>query len=244
MGAIRYWVRAARRRHWLGIVVLAVLAGLGLGLTSVALTGARRADIAFERLQDVTLAPDAGIGIDEGTPEEVIATVAADPSVATLTRWGVAAVRPDSMEEAAAFIGLDDAFLDEVYRPLIVKGRRARPGTDEVMVNEAMADLGDIEVGDEVDLVAGFEDSEPLGPATVVGIARGPFDLGPGAGGAYMLLDSSFYDAHRDTIPLLMVQVMARLTDGADGLDDFNAAASAAAGVEVTAFSGGPGGSD
>lgn len=144
MGAIRYWVRAARRRHWLGIVVLATLAGLGLGLTSVALTGARRAETAFDRLQDVTRAPDAGIGIDEGTPEEVIATVAADPSVTTLARWGVAAVRPDSMEEAAAFIGIDDAFLDEVYRPLIVEGRRARPGTDEVMVNEAMADLGGI----------------------------------------------------------------------------------------------------
>ena len=50
VGADRYWIRAARRGHRLGIVVLAVLAGLGLGLTSVALTGARRADTAFERL--------------------------------------------------------------------------------------------------------------------------------------------------------------------------------------------------
>ncbi len=81
MGAIGYWVRRQRRRHWVGIVVLAVLAGLGLGLTSVALTGARRADTAFDRLQAVTLAPDVGTGIDEGMPEEVIATVAADPAV-------------------------------------------------------------------------------------------------------------------------------------------------------------------
>lgn len=69
MGPIRYWVRRARRRHRTGVVVLAVLAGLGLGLTSVALTGARRADTAFERLQVATLSPDAGLPDVEGCPK-------------------------------------------------------------------------------------------------------------------------------------------------------------------------------
>ena len=79
-------------------------------------------------------------------------TVAADPSVTTLARWAFTPVRPDSVEEAGAFIGLDDPFLDEVYRPVVIEGRRSRPGTDEVMANETLAETADL--ASEIDLVA------------------------------------------------------------------------------------------
>ncbi len=65
----------------------------------MALTGARRADTALERLQAATLAPDASIGGVDEAPEDVIATLAADPSVTTLARWAFTPVRPDAVPE-------------------------------------------------------------------------------------------------------------------------------------------------
>ena len=241
MSAIRYWVRAARRRHWVGIVVLAVLAGLGLGLASVAFTGARRADTAYDRLRSETLAPDALIG-QADAPDDVLAAVAEDPSVTALGRFAFVAVAPEPLVPGVtggAFVALDDAMFVTVYRPLAIEGRLARPeATDEVVVNEAMADAGGFEVGQSVTLTAGFEDPQPIGEATVVGVTRGIFDVGANTGNPSMLLSSAFLEAYPDTVePGGSPVLLARLADGTDGVDEFSAAASAAAGTDVVAGS-------
>ena len=242
MKALRVWIRAALRRHVVGIVFLIVLAGLGLGLASVALTGARRADTAYDRLREQSLAPDALIGDVTGLSEAGFATLAADPRVTAIGRFGYTPVAPEPLVPgvtSGAFVGLDDDFLDSVYRPVVIEGRLARTdATDEVVVNEALAEAGDLEVGQRVVLNAGFEDPQPLGEATVVGIIRGIFDVGANTGNPAMFLRSSFLEAYPEAVVPGPPVLMARLAHGADDLDEFSTAATTALGTPVTAFGG------
>ena len=55
----RLWARADLRRRWRSLVVLGLLAGLSASLAIAALSGARRADTAFDRLRERTDGADA-----------------------------------------------------------------------------------------------------------------------------------------------------------------------------------------
>ena len=57
--AARIWAAADLRRRWRSLVVLGLLAGLSASLAIAALSGARRADTAFDRLRERTDGADA-----------------------------------------------------------------------------------------------------------------------------------------------------------------------------------------
>ena len=145
-------------------------------------------------------------------------------------------------QTAGAIIGLDAGFLRTVYRPHVVAGRLPRRGaTDEVVVNEALAKRGGVRVGDRVRLRSGFDRPfVDLGSATVVGITRGIFDVGVNSTNAVLLLNSEFFDAHRESIQVgPQPALIARLTDDAAGFDDYRRALRATTGSADVQTGGG-----
>ena len=213
------------------------LGALGLGLVTVAATGARRADTAYERLDEATLGPDAfadGSSLDDQTVRRIRDL----PGVEGFARFTVLPIAPAPLvppNDGIAFGAIDPDFLTTVLRPHVVDGRRADPeATDEIVVNEAMAEAADLQPGDEVTLNAGWEDPQELGPATVVGIVRTTFDVGPSAGGAVALLSHAFYETLDPALSEgASANAVARLEDGTGGVDAFTAAVSDALGQPV-----------
>jgi ABC-type lipoprotein release transport system permease subunit len=212
--------RLALRAHWRGLLLAAAMGVLGVGFSLLSLEGERRADTAYERLREETLGFDALLDATGFTDADV-ASLATEPGVLAAARFSYTPVAPEPLVpgvDAGAFVGLDDTFLRSVYRPLVIDGRLPEPGaTDEVLVNEPLAERGGLHAGDRVTLTAGFEQAERLGVATVVGISRGAFDVGANAGNPSMLLPRSFLEAHGDRMqvgdgPALLV----RLEDAAN----------------------------
>ncbi|MEQ1785796.1 MAG: FtsX-like permease family protein [Acidimicrobiales bacterium] len=203
MGGIGAWTRAAWRRQRRALLVLGVIAGLGMGVSLVALQGARRADTAYGRLRAATLAPDLLASFADEAAFDRVATL---PGVAAATQFSYTPVAPVPLvagEDAGAFVGLDDAFLFDVYRPYILEGRALRRGaTDEVLINEALAARGDLGPGDRVVLKSGFDDAVTLGEVTIVGVGRGIFDAGVNAGRPSVMLPHSFQEAHSDAVEI------------------------------------------
>lgn len=232
MGGARAWARSIRRRRWGALAVLALLGGLGLGLVLLAATGAHRARTAYDRLYDANLGPDAFLdpgSLDDATVEEL----AALPGVEGLGRFSMVPVAPAGAM-AGGFAALDPDVLDTVLRPVVLDGRLAEPAaTDEVVVNEQLADAMGYRPGDRITLQATTGDGRQLGDATVVGIVRTPFDVGPTRFPLIWLSSTAFAalpDAlHED----LQTNALVRLTDGGDGIDAFQAAASELLGQPV-----------
>ncbi len=243
MSAITVLARGMARRQLVGLVLLAVIGGLGLGIAMTSATDARRADSAYDRLRRDALGPDVmfdGSGLEDADLDRL----AALPEVAGIARFSYTPVAPRPLTpgvDGGAFVGLDADFLVRVYRPVVLSGRLPAPAAaDEVLVNEAMARVGHVTAGQRVQLLSGFEEPVPLGEATVVGVVRGIFDVGANAGNPSMLLSERFLDAHRDVV-LLGPQpgAMVRLAGGEADLATFQGRASAALGRAANAmFSG------
>ena len=226
--AVVTWVRSVLRGAWKSYVAVGVLVGLGLGFALTAGEGARRAGTAYERLGDETLAPHVIVDAVGLAPEQ-LARLADLPTVAAMGRFSYTPVAPAPLVpgvDGGAFVGIDDAFLDALYRPLVIAGRLPAAGaTDEILANEAMADAGHLRPGDRVELLAGFDEPSSIGGATVVGIVRGIFDVGVNAGtSGSLLLPASFLAARSDDVPLSPEPaLLVRLRDGAGGLGAFEA---------------------
>lgn len=237
MGGARVWARSIRRRRWAGLLLVVVLGGAGLGLVIAAASSAQRARSAYDRLDDVTLGPDAfgdASGLDDATLERLRGI----DGVEGLARFALVPIAPEPLvpgQDAIGFGAVDPDFLDTVARPLVLDGRLADPeATDEIVINEAMAEASGYGPGDRVTLQAGFEDVQEVGGATVVGVVRSTFDVGPSSGGSVMLLSHAAFEAlpgplREDVQPNAVV----RLADGADGIDDFSASASELLGQPV-----------
>ena len=234
--------RSMARRQLLGLILVGVLGGLGVGLVMTAAAGARRADSAYTRLGHESLAPDAMFGAD-GLDDQTIGQLAALPEVAGIARFGYAPIAPEPLTpgiEAGAFVGLDADFLFRVYRPVVLSGRLPDPDAgDEVVINEALAQVADLEPGQQVQLSSGFGTTVPIGSATVVGVVRGIFDVGANSGNPSMLVGKAFLDQHRPDI-LVGPQPfgIARFVNGEADLADFQRHASAVSGHEFSLFSG------
>ena len=235
MGVSWTWARGVWRRQLRSLIGLGVIAGLGVGGALVATEGARRADTAYGRLADKTLAFDAITSVDD----ELFGQMAALPEVEAAARFSYTPVAPEPLVagvDAGAFAAMDEGFLTSVYRPAVLEGRAPMPGaTDEVLINEAMAELSAIEPGQEVTLRSGFADAEvvALGTAKVVGIVRGQFDVGANAGNPSMLLPNALVEAHREQLTLLPEPpALIRLREDAS-LSDLVATVEGLAGHEV-----------
>lgn len=237
MSALVTLARGMARRQLLGLIAVGVLGGLGMGVASTAASGARRADTAYARLREASLSPDALFDATTLSDHDV-ERLAALPGVSGIARFSYTPVAPDPLVPGVSgggFVGLDDDFLVNVYRPLVVRGRLAARGApDEVVVNEAMARDGHLRVGQRVQLISGFDGPASLGSATVVGVVRGIFDVGANARLASVLLSASFLEAHRDGVQLgPQPAALLRLSGGEADLPAFGRAASEALGRDL-----------
>lgn len=243
MAAILTLVCVMLRRQLASFLLLAIIGGLGLGFAMTAAMGSRRADSAYDRLRHVTLAPDAFFdGRVSAFDDAAVAQLAAAADVSGIARFTYTPVAPAPLvpgQDAGAFVGLDDDFLTRVYRPLVLKGRLARPDvSDEVVINEAMAKAGNFRVGQQVPLLSGLPPDKPatLGDATIVGVVRGTFDVGANAQVAMMMLNKAFLEVHRDHMQLgPQPGMLVRLADGEPGLPEFERSAALAVGHDVGA---------
>jgi hypothetical protein len=220
MAVLALLSRAIWRHRVRSLVVLAVVGGIGLGVVTTAVAAARRADGAYTRLRAETLAPDAFA--DGELSDEDVARLADAPEVAGIARFAFTPIAPAQLGgQAAGFISPDPDFLRRVYRPQVRAGRLPRrDATDEVVVNEALADAGGLEPGREVRLRYGFDDPVDLGTVTIVGITRGIFDVGPLDGNGALFLPSAFLEAHPD-IELGGPQLLVRLEHGSADFERF-----------------------
>ena len=215
------------------MLVIAVVAGLGAGVTLAAATGSRRASTGWERFRADTASANATLAPPFDADEDLLGQVARLPGVTAMGSFIYAAISPatiDPANESGSFAAFDAGFLTSVYRPRILEGRRADPKrADEITVNSVMADRAGISPGDRVPLRAGWADIgnfKSLGEVTVTGIHRGQLDVGPVGGNPNMLLGNAFYRAHAKTIAELEVQggppfVVVRLAAGDAGVADF-----------------------
>lgn len=180
------------------------------------LIGADRAESAQDRLRDVTLAADVGVGAGQRSPEEVVAAVSAAPGVTAAGTIRELFVRPagtDYMPDYQLLVLAPGNVGDPLDRPLIVEGRAPRPdAVEEIAVSENLAAALDLAVGDTVTLESmshewieaafnGGDPGEPDGPvvdARVVGLARVPADFGRWVG--VMHLTDAYADRYADEV--------------------------------------------
>jgi MacB-like periplasmic core domain len=195
--------------------VLAVLAGLAGGVALAAFTGSRRADTAFARLQEHLKIPNVGVVTDERPDPEFVRDAATWPGVEVAMHQVILVVAPADRGLLAGRNSIAFAFPvmagdDPVDPFLIVEGRRydeRRP--DELLVNEAMRDTLDADIGDRFSLVSltpeQFEASQgegdipsPAGPTqevTLVGVARSAEDVSD-APDPVLIVTPAYYERH------------------------------------------------
>jgi hypothetical protein len=187
-----------RRRALVAGLVLVIGAGAAFALTTA--VGARRTWTAWDRLSETTRAPHAVFSFPADADPALLERVADLPQVEAMGNFSYVPIAPAPLvpgQDASGFVPLDPVFGRELYRPLIVEGRRANPRrSDEVTINEKLRDLG-IRVGQRVQLRYGFEpDVTTIGSATVVGVERGEFDLGLNSANAVVWPTYAFLQQH------------------------------------------------
>ena len=160
--------------------------GAGPGFALTAANGARRTETAWPRLLDNNRAGDFMLSVSPDEAERAVKVVGArsDVSAAGAFSWMPSTPReangPGS-EQIGIYAAIGPGFGDTVFRPMIERGRRAdSTRADEITINEALADLTGLDVGDETVLVGLGPDADQ--PATVVGIHRSALDVGPNGG--------------------------------------------------------------
>ena len=215
MVAIWLTARAEWRQRWRSFVVLAVLAGLAGGVALVAFTGSRRADTAFARLQEHLKSPNLRVGTGDERPDpELVREAATWPGVEVAMHQVILVVAP---ADRGMLLGRDTVAAalplmagEDPADFLIVEGRRYdKRRADELLVNEAMRDELDADIGDRFSLVSltpeQFEASEgegdlpsPAGPTqqvTLVGVARTAEDVSD-APDPFLIVTPAYYERH------------------------------------------------
>ncbi len=223
-GGLGLWVRSEWRRGWRSLVGLALLIGLGGGVTLAALGGARRADTAFDRFLDRVSSPVdvSAAGIEANL--DVVNGAWADLSEPIADIAGVRGVTPVSwMAVAYEIDGEPQQFFSIATGPPvgdapppgshIVDGRDADPqAADEVTINEEAQRQMGVAVGDRITLRSyapdqytafiGSDTEEDRGPRVdvqVTGIHRSAEDISDNPEGI-VLLTPAFHDRYGDQI--------------------------------------------
>jgi hypothetical protein len=200
--------RLARLRlahRWPAVVATGIVLGLVFGVCLASATAGRRTASAYGRILDRTGAHDATISHDLPTDEaeEVFGALDGVEDVGHYTGY------------LASLEGVDDRFLGAVLapaegqrsieRPVLDAGRLPDPAQpDEVVVNGYMAEGGDLEVGDRLEMTLRGFTGEAAGtaPIEVVGIGTFPRELVGDETTPYgiMTLTPAFADEHRNAV--------------------------------------------
>jgi FtsX-like permease family len=218
MAAIWLTARAEWRQRWRSLIVLAVLAGLAGGVTLAALTGSRRADTAFARLEEQDKTPNLHVATGERPDAGLVREVATWPGVEVAMHQVILFVAPadrgmlagrDTIALAVPVMAGDDP--DDFS---IVEGRLYDGGrVDELLVNEAMRDALDADIGDrfslvsltpeQVETIEGEGDlPTPAGPTqqvTLVGVERSAEDVSDTPDPA-LIVTPAYYERHGPSI--------------------------------------------
>jgi hypothetical protein len=219
MAAIWLTARAEWRQRWRSFVVLVLLAGLAGSVTLAAFTGSRRADTSFARLEERLKDPNLVVGTGDQRPDaDDVREAASWPGVEVAVHQVILAVAPanrgmlagrDTIAAALPVVAGDD----RVEAFLIVEGRRYDDRrVDELLVNEAMRDALDAEIGDRFSLVSltseQIEASQggvippPAGPTqqvTLVGVARTAEDVSD-APDPVLIVTPAYFERHGPAI--------------------------------------------
>ncbi len=219
MTAIWMTARAHWRQRWRSFVVVAVLAGLAGGVALAAFTGSRRADTSFARLDERLKTTNLHVTTGGRPDPELIREVATWPGVEVAMHQVILVVAP---ADSGMQIGRDTIAVavtvmagDDPRDFSIVEGRRYdERRADELLVNEAMRDALDADIGDRFSLVSltpqqveasedeGGPPPTPAGPTqevTLVGVARSAEDVSD-APDPVLIVTPAYYERHGASI--------------------------------------------
>jgi hypothetical protein len=182
------WVRTDWRHRRGALIALVLLVGIAAGGVMAVVGGARRTATSLERLAAASRSSDVLVDVGGGglpAAKRIARFRSVEHSAPTTVVFGLV----DGVDaDIGLFLPRDDTLGKVLERDILVRGHRPDPGrSDEVTINEPMAKLGRLEVGDTLDIrtlspaqVKAEQYDRPLGPVlpvTVTGITRGPADL-------------------------------------------------------------------
>lgn len=184
--------RTRVRERWGKLLLLAVVTAVAMGFVLTAVTGARRTATAWDRFTEASAAPDMVVSIGGDEYEALLADLIANPDIESAAAVSWVPVAPAGIDpfESGSMAALGPGFGDTILRPVLSEGRFADPGEPgEVVLNPAMVEVSDLEVGDRVQLggLGGVDES-----SVVVGIGITPVDVGPNAGIPGTMLTPAF----------------------------------------------------
>jgi hypothetical protein len=218
MAAVWLTVRAEWRQRWRSFLVPALLAGLAGGVALAAFTGSRRADSSFMRLEEQLKTPNLHVATGERPDPALIRKVATWPGVEVAMHQVILAVAPAGTEMLAGrdtiAVAVTDMAGDRPRDFNIIEGRRYdERRADELLVNDAMRDALDADIGDRFSLISltpqQVETVEeegdlpaPAGPTqevTLVGVARSAEDVSD-APDPVLIVTPAYYERHGSSI--------------------------------------------
>lgn len=190
--------RTSARGRWRSNVVLGALVAATVAMAVATLTGARRAESAFDRLRAESHSSDIRFFFDDAdlaTSLDQLARVDGISEVGVSSEMFVRPVGSDLFPDyqLLPIVARPDLGGDVLDIPRIVAGRAVRPdAVDEVALSEELASELAISVGDTIELESmtndwvdiafnGGDPGPPDGPVVsveVVGLARTPADFG------------------------------------------------------------------
>ena len=223
-GGLGLWVRSEWRRSWRSLLGLALLVGLGGGVTLAAIGGARRADTAFERFLDRVSSPvdvsaagiEPNLDVVNGAWSDLTEPIAGIPGVRGVTPVSWMAVAYEVDGHPGQFFSVATGPPSGSAPPpgsQIVEGRAADPkAADEATINEEAQRQMGVDVGDRITLRSyasdqfnafiGSDIEEDRGPRVevlVTGIHRSAEDISDNPEGM-VLLTPAFHDHYGDQI--------------------------------------------
>ena len=218
--AVLFVTRAAIRRHWRGLLAVALLVGIAGAAVLTAAAGARRTASALDRFRQFSRSGDLELDVGTATPKQLAAlrrvpTVAAVGVLHQMILTSPNGSRFGELVPSAASV--DGSFGRVVDRPRVVAGRLPRQNrVDELAVSETYADQHHLAVGDELKVNSSSpaqilraeqtsaDPGPPDGPKVsfrIVGLVRRPLDLGVQGGfGGVVIPTRAFYERYRDEI--------------------------------------------
>jgi hypothetical protein len=169
MSAVAYRLRTEVRARWRAWFGIALLVGIGGGLVTAAVIGARRTETAHDRFLSETRAADAGIQVPcMAEPDDCTDTLAALPVVEDMTIQenlpGAAYTADGALIEPGAtdpcFSGPGNVEIvgdrsnrlgNEFHRRRYISGRTYDPARrDEAVISETIAERHHLAVGDRI----------------------------------------------------------------------------------------------